>query len=137
MLDSNQNIETTCKSKLNLAELKDVSVKKLKKTRKTNNRKKTRKTKKQKTKTKTKITRKTKNHSKALKFRREISLQTFLLPINIFLLLTLKCITLAVTSFEVMSRISTALITILVSFYALGLKITYNAFGSFNWGLSK
>ena len=28
MLDSNQNIETTCKPKLNLAELKDVSVKK-------------------------------------------------------------------------------------------------------------
>ena len=40
--------------------------------------KKTRKTKKQKTKTKTKITRKTKNHSKALKFRREISLQTLI-----------------------------------------------------------
>ena len=101
--------------------------------------KKTRKTKKQKTKTKNKITRKTKNHSKALKFRRKISLQTliFLLPINIFLLLTLKCITLAVKSFEVMSRISTALITISVSFYALGLKITYNAFGLFNWGLSK
>ena len=139
MLDSNQNIETTCKSKLNLAELKDVSVKKLKKTRKTNNRKKTRKTKKQKTKTKNKITRKTKNHSKVLKFRREISLQTliFCFQLIFFLLLTLKCITLAVTSFEVMSRISTALITISVSFYALGLKITYNAFGSFNWGLSK
>ena len=41
MLDSSQNIETTCKPKLNLAELKDVSVKKLKKkTRKTRNRKK-------------------------------------------------------------------------------------------------
>ena len=37
VLDSNQNIETTCKPKLNLAELKDVSVKK-KKPRKTKNR---------------------------------------------------------------------------------------------------
>ena len=55
MLDFNQNIETTCKPKLNLAELKDVSVKKQKKTRKTKNRKKTSKTKKQKTKTKKKL----------------------------------------------------------------------------------
>ena len=116
---------------------------KTKKTRKTKNRKKARKTKKQKTKTKTKkklkakLLEKQKNNSKALKIRRKISLQNFLLPINIFWLLTLKCITLAVTSFEVMSRISTALMTISVSFYALGLKITYNAFGSFNWGLSK
>ena len=79
MLDSNQNIETTCKSKPNLAELKDVSVKKLKKKlEKPKTEKKTRKTKKQKTKAKNKITRKTKNHSKALKFRREISLQTLI-----------------------------------------------------------
>ena len=56
MLDSNQNIETTCKSKLNLAELKDVSVKKFKKKlEKPKTEKKTRKTKKKKQKQKTKL----------------------------------------------------------------------------------
>ena len=140
MLDSNQNIETTCKPNFNLAELNDVSVKKKQqKLEKPKTEKKQEKLRNKKQMQKTKKKKKKKKPFQGFEILLEniTSDFDFLLLINIFLLLTLKCITLAVTSFEGMSRISTALITISVSFYALGLKITYNAFGLFNWGLSK